>query len=91
MRGSRWLDHQGSRWAPQVMTPWQDDLETLRWHWGDAYEILWANGQFHAKRRDNGKMLHAETAEDMYKVIAQDYQAKPVPRVRDQSEWNLGE
>lgn len=56
------------------------ELHFLRWHWGEAYEINYICGQFHAKRRDNGAMVHAVTADDMLRAIYDDYSARPVPR-----------
>lgn len=59
-----------------------DELEALRFHWGDAYEIgrddelgWWA------RRRDGrGGDLTATGPDDLYEVIAADYALEPVPR-----------
>jgi hypothetical protein len=55
------------------LTPWEEHLKRerdqelwrLRHHWGDAYVITWSDGQFHAKRRDNGAMVHRPTAREL--------------------------
>ena len=54
-------------------------LADLRWHWGDAYEITWA-GKFRAVRRDNGRALQAESADELRTLIRSDYTRHPVPR-----------
>ena len=56
-----------------TMQPWEEylarqrghDLANLRLHWGNAYTFMWAAGQFHARRRDNGAIVHARTSEGM--------------------------
>ena len=59
-----------------------DALETLRWHWGDAYEIgLDDEHGWHAKRRDGlGGLLTASGPDELYRVIEADYALKHVPR-----------
>lgn len=62
-------------------SPFENDLDALRWHWGDAYVINWAHGQFTAVRRDGrGDLLHSRSTRAMYDVLAADYHACPVPR-----------
>ena len=57
------------------------DLCDLRWHWGDAYRITWAHGQYTAARRDGrGTPLCSGDIQWMYNMIAADYHACPVPR-----------
>jgi hypothetical protein len=68
--------------------PWDDylarrrgrQIADLRWHWGEAYEIGWADGTFTAERRDDGLELTAPTAEKLYEQIAVDYRTRPVDR-----------
>jgi hypothetical protein len=54
-------------------------LADLGWHWGEPYEITWA-GEFRAIRRDNGRALQAESAEELRTLIRSDYTRRPVPR-----------
>ena len=56
------------------------DLAHLIHHWSDAYEISRRRGRYQARRRDNGTMLTADTAEALLGQIRDDYQARPVPR-----------
>ena len=35
----------------------------LIWNWGEAYVISYANGHYHAERRDNGAQVHAPDPE----------------------------
>lgn len=49
-------------------------------HWGEAYEIWYANGAYHARRRDTGATVHALDAEALMNEIQADYVVKPVPR-----------
>ena len=55
------------------------DLENLRWHWDEAYEITW-DDRFRARRLDNGGTLDADTAQDLRQQIRDDYIARPVHR-----------
>jgi len=57
-------------------------LEALRWDWGDAYDIGHDDEHgWHARRRDGlGDLLTAPGADELYKVIADDYALKAVPR-----------
>ena len=57
------------------------ELEALRWHWGDAYEIAELPGGWRARRRDGrGGWFIRDTPEHMYQAIHADYHAVPVPR-----------
>lgn len=56
-------------------------LESLLFHWGDAYRI--SNplpGRWIAQRRDNGETLRGETAEQLHNLILADYEKRRVPR-----------
>jgi len=55
------------------------ELEDLRWHWDEAYDITW-DGRFHARRLDGGGTLDAGTALELRQRIRDDYRARPVPR-----------
>ena len=49
-------------------------------HWGEAYVITYANGLYHAERRDNGAQVHAPDPEQLGRDIQADYAARPVSR-----------
>lgn len=52
----------------------------LIWCWGEAYVISYANGLYHAERRDNGAQVHAPDPEQLDREIQADYAARPVPQ-----------
>ena len=52
----------------------------LIWNWGEAYVISYANGLYHAERRDNWAQVHAPDPEQLDREIQADYAARPVPR-----------
>jgi hypothetical protein len=58
----------------------EDELDELRWHWGDAYAINWLGSTWLAQRRDTGATLTADTPEALHERIKGDYTASPVPR-----------
>lgn len=62
--------------------PWEvAQLESLTYHWGDAYSISHPSpGRWVAQRRDTRETLTADSAEDLYKAIEADYGRHPVPR-----------
>ena len=57
-------------------------LDAVRFHWGDAYDIKRdAAGGCRAVRRDGlGDELRAPDPEELNKLIAADYRARPVSR-----------
>ena len=56
-------------------------LEEIRHHWGDAYEITDRGPGWRARRRDRkGGWLVALDVEGLYALITADYQADPVSR-----------
>jgi len=58
-----------------------DELDELRFHWGDAYDIAVADGVFTATRRDGrGGRLADPLPEGLRLRIQADYSAMPVPR-----------
>lgn len=64
------------------MGPWDEvALESLSWHWGDAYAVsrpgpdVWL-----AQRLDTRETLRAETPVELRDLILADYTARPVPR-----------
>jgi hypothetical protein len=58
------------------------ELDELRFHWGDAYDITVARGGvFTAMRRDGrGERLADPSPEGLLRQIRADYAAQPVPR-----------
>jgi hypothetical protein len=58
----------------------QRELADLREHWGTAYRISVGNGIWRATRRDTGAMLTAESADELLRLIRDDYRVRPVPR-----------
>ena len=57
------------------------ELDELRFHWGDAYDIAVAGGVFTALRRDGrGGRLADPSPRGLFRQIRADYAAMPVPR-----------
>ena len=56
------------------------ELEDLRWHWDEAYQISWQDGRFRAGRLDGRGSLQAGTAQELRDLIRADYAERPVPR-----------
>ena len=48
-------------------------IGSLIWNWGEAYVISYANGLYHAERRDNGAQVHAPDPEQLDREIQADY------------------
>ena len=55
-------------------------LESVTFHWGDAYLISYARDRWVALRRDNHRFLTAPTLTGLEAVIQADYRDHPVPR-----------
>jgi hypothetical protein len=55
-------------------------VESLIRNWGEGYVISYANGLYHAERRDNGAQVHAPDPEQLVREIQADHAARPVPR-----------
>lgn len=56
-------------------------LESLRWNWGDAYEIGMTDSGWRARRADGlGGWITAAGADDLRDEILNDYTVRPVPR-----------
>jgi hypothetical protein len=58
----------------------RDDLDELRWHWGDAYRIDQDGGSWRAIRRDTGAALRGATSDELLALIRRDYFLDPVSR-----------
>lgn len=59
------------------------ELDELRHHWGDAYDIGAEGGMCTARRRDGkGATLSDPVPEGLRLRIVADYEARRVPRVR---------
>ena len=68
--------------GPHNAKPWDEvALETLVFHWGDAYRITNPlPGRWVAQRRDTRETLRTDSAEEMHNAILADYGKCPVPR-----------
>lgn len=60
-----------------------NELDTLRWNWGEAYEIIVVDDvKWRARRRDGlGEWMSASSASELRHQILNDYLLKPIPRV----------
>ncbi len=69
----------------QVMgSDWDEALDALRWHWGEAYVINCLGlGNWTAERRDTHETLRDETPLGLRDRIIADYTARPVSRQFD--------
>jgi hypothetical protein len=56
------------------------DLAYLCHHYGEAYEVNIRRGRYEARRRDDGTVLTADSAEDLLDLIRADYAERPVSR-----------
>ena len=56
------------------------DLAYLIHHYGEAYEINMRRGRYEARRRDDGSVLDADSADEMLEKIRADYAERPVSR-----------
>jgi hypothetical protein len=56
------------------------DLAYLTHHYGEAYEVNMRRGQYEARRRDDGTVLTADSADSLLDLIRADYAARPVSR-----------
>ena len=74
------MDHRGPR-GSFAESQARGELEELRWHWGDAYQIEQTGpATWLAARRDGKGAVHANSAEDLEAAIVADYDLRPVPR-----------
>ena len=64
-----------------VTPPWT--LESLAYHWGDAYLFCYTRDRWVALRRDRRYFLTADTLDDLEAAISSDYETSPVPRAFD--------
>ena len=56
------------------------NLAYLCHHYGEAYEISMRRRRYEARRRDDGTMLTADSADALLDLIRADYAARPVSR-----------
>ena len=56
------------------------DLDYLRFHYAEAYEISYRLGQYRAVRRDDRSTVRADSAGELLRAIRADYAARAVPR-----------
>ena len=55
-------------------------LESVAFHWGDAYLLSYARDRWVALRRDRHRFLTAHTLTELETAIEADYRDHPVPR-----------
>jgi hypothetical protein len=64
-----------------VTGDWDEPLDALRWHWGEAYVINCLGlGRWTAERRDTHETLRDHTPLGLRDKIIADYSARKVPR-----------
>ncbi len=56
------------------------DLAYLIHHYGEAYEVNMRRGRYEARRRDDGTVLTADSADALLDLIRADYAVHPVSR-----------
>ena len=56
------------------------NLAYLIHHYGEAYEVNMRRGRYEARRRDDGTVLTADSADALLDLIREDYRAHPVSR-----------
>ena len=56
------------------------NLAYLIHHYGEAYEINMKRRRYEARRRDDGTVLTADSADALLDLIRADYSARPVSR-----------
>jgi hypothetical protein len=62
-------------------------LASLRFHWGDAYEITWQDSMFQAARRDGGPPVQSPTHTGIGELIMENFLARPVPQTAQHPSW----
>ena len=65
------------------MTSDMSELETLAFHWADAYLLSYSRDRWVALRRDAGRFLIAGTLTGLEHAIQDDYRHHPVSRASD--------
>lgn len=62
----------------------ENELEDLRFHWGEAYEVRHDDEHGWLAQRIDGQggWLNTATTDELYKAITDDYTARPVSRDR---------
>jgi hypothetical protein len=74
-----------------VNSDWDEPLDALRWHWGEAYIINCVGpGKWLAERRDTHDTLRDETPLGLRDRIIADYAARPVSRQFDRRQPGPG-
>ncbi len=61
---------------------WEEPLDDLRWHYGEAYLIEYFPGpdRWVAQRRDSHATISTGSPDGLLDLIRADYAAHPVPR-----------
>ena len=67
-----------------MSSDWDEPLDELRWHWGDAYLIhFFGPDKWVAQRRDSHETMSADSPVILREKITADYNACPVSRQFD--------
>jgi len=62
------------------VTTWEEQLDDLRWHYGEAYLIDCLSGRWIAQRRDSHATMSADGPDGLLERIREDYRRHPVSR-----------
>ena len=62
------------------MSDYNDWLDELRWHWGDAYLIEHLGSRWVAQRRDSHSTFSAADPKALLNLVRADYAVRPVSR-----------
>ncbi len=74
-----------------MSSDWDEPLDELRWHWGDAYLIhFFGPDTWVAQRRDSHETMSADSPVALREKITADYNARPVSRQFDGRQPGLG-
>lgn len=70
-----------------------DELEELRWNWGESYSIAEIDGEFCATGREGhnrSKVLRADTVDGLRRKIVADYATNGAPKGLTSNKYDNG-
>jgi hypothetical protein len=70
-----------------------DELERLRWDWGELYSIAEIDGEYRATRREGhnrSPVLRADTVDGLRQKIVADYATKGAPKGLTSNNYSNG-
>ena len=70
-----------------------DELEELRWNWGECYSMAEIDGEFRVTRREGhnrSKVLRADRVDDFRRAIVADYAANGAPKRLSSNNYRNG-